>query len=80
MKHISKMIGVAAMTLLFTGCSLFKQMHGTYESQAVIPFRRSATIFRMTSPTRTTRMSRTRMVPALALSQVIENTFFRFSV
>ena len=37
MKHISKMIGVAAMTLLFTGCSLFKQMHGTYESQAVIP-------------------------------------------
>ena len=37
MKHISKMIGVAAMTLLFTGCSLFKQMHGTYESKAVIP-------------------------------------------
>ena len=37
MKKILKMTGVAAVTILLTGCSLYKEMHGTYESQAEIP-------------------------------------------
>ena len=37
MKNILKIIGVASVTISLTGCSLYKEMHGMYESQAEIP-------------------------------------------
>ncbi len=36
MKNASKIMIVAAVSISLTGCSLFKEMHGTYESQAQI--------------------------------------------
>ena len=37
MKIVSKMITAVAVSVLLTGCSLYKEMHGSYESQAAIP-------------------------------------------
>ena len=40
MKHISKMMTAAAVSLLLTGCGLYKEiqdLHGTYASQSEIP-------------------------------------------
>ena len=65
---------------LFPAAWMEQESALTQLSHAVIPLRRSMIILRMTSPTRTTRMARTTMVPALAVSQVMENTFFRLSV
>ena len=36
MKNASKIMIVAAVSISLTGCSLYKEMHGTYESQAQI--------------------------------------------
>ena len=37
MKNISKTMVAAAVSVLLTGCGLYKAMHGTYQSQAEIP-------------------------------------------
>ena len=37
MRKLTNIVTTAAVSLLLTGCSLYKEMHGEYESQAVIP-------------------------------------------
>ena len=37
MKRLNYIFAVTAIFFLLTGCSLYKEMHGTYESQAEIP-------------------------------------------
>ena len=37
MKNVSKLMVIAAVSITLTGCSMFKELHQKYESQAEVP-------------------------------------------
>ena len=37
MKRLNNIFAFVAVAFLLTGCSLYKELHGTYESQSSIP-------------------------------------------